>query len=219
MTRSLFSIGAGRRCNRPMGEVPLPRRYGFRDRPPVPRPVARTARRDLERTAAGVSPPSPLVTVLTPVHDAEDHPAECIASVVNQTYEHWTCVIVDNCSTDRTPEIVRSFAERHPRHVGDGAYTKVVDCLRIMVELAESEPRVGLVGAYRVDRERIDQVGVPKGQSVSRETRFSGKSLRGGPYVTALRRCCVPITSRPEAPPLVRSVVRPRPTPKPPTER
>src|SRR5262249_8804498 len=149
----------------------------------------------LERTAVGVSPPPPIVTVLTPAHNAEDHLAECIDSVVNQTYEHWTYVIVDNCSTDRTQEIVRSFTERDPRisyvrydefvdvvssysrtleHVGDSSYTKVVgaddliypDCLRLMVELAESEPRVGLVGAYRVDGDKIDLVGVPKGQSV-----------------------------------------------------
>lgn len=160
-----------------------------------------------------VSSTSPLVTVLTPVHNAEEHLAECIESVIDQTYEHWKYVIVDNCSSDTTPDIVRSFAERDSRiayvryeefvdvvasysrtfeHVGDGAYTKVVgaddllyrECLQRMVDVAEAEPRVGLIGAYRVDGDRIDLVGVPEGTSVVPGSEILRQSLSGGPYVT-----------------------------------
>src|SRR5262245_41370760 len=98
-----------------MGEVRLPRRYWFRDRRPGLGPVAQPARLLLERVAVGVSSTSPRVTVLTPVHNAEAHLAECIDSVISQTYENWTYAIVDNCSSDRTPDIVRPFAERDPR--------------------------------------------------------------------------------------------------------
>jgi glycosyltransferase involved in cell wall biosynthesis len=71
---------------------------------------------------------APLVTVLTPVHNGEPHLAECIESVIRQTYDNWEYVIVDNCSTDRTPEIVQRFAQadsriRYERH---GEFVDVV---------------------------------------------------------------------------------------------
>lgn len=58
---------------------------------------------------------SPLVTVVTPVFNGERHLAECLESVVAQTYPHWEYLVLDNASTDRTPEIVREFAGRDDR--------------------------------------------------------------------------------------------------------
>ncbi|HZR91921.1 MAG TPA: glycosyltransferase family A protein [Gaiellaceae bacterium] len=59
--------------------------------------------------------PSSLVTVVTPVHNGAAHLAECVESVLAQTYDNWQHVIVDNCSSDRTPEIARSYARRDER--------------------------------------------------------------------------------------------------------
>ena len=42
----------------------------------------------------------PLVSVITPVYNGEKHLAECVESVLAQTYQHWKYVIVDNCSSD-----------------------------------------------------------------------------------------------------------------------
>ncbi len=57
----------------------------------------------------------PLVSVVTPVLNGERYLAECIESVRRQTYENWVYVIVDNCSTDRSLEIARSFARLDSR--------------------------------------------------------------------------------------------------------
>ncbi len=56
-----------------------------------------------------------LVTVIVPVYNGERHLAQSLTSVVDQTYTRWECVVVDDGSTDSTPAIARSFAERDER--------------------------------------------------------------------------------------------------------
>lgn len=125
---------------------------------------------------------NPLVSVVTPVYNGEKFLAECIESVLAQTYERWEYVILDNRSTDRTGEIARAYAERDSRiqvHTNDdfldiiqnwnaalrlispdSTYCKVIHaddllmpaCLSRMVELAEAHPSVGLVSSYIATR-------------------------------------------------------------------
>lgn len=120
----------------------------------------------------------PLVWVVTPVYNGERYLARCIESVLAQTYDTWTYLIVDNQSTDGTPEIARSYANEHLRITtmrneeflpimsnwnralnalsSDAKYCKVVHaddelfphCLERMVSVAERFPRVGLVTSY-----------------------------------------------------------------------
>ena len=44
----------------------------------------------------------PLVSVVTPVYNGDKYLADCVESVLKQTYQNWEYVIVNNCSTDRT---------------------------------------------------------------------------------------------------------------------
>ena len=57
----------------------------------------------------------PVVSVITPVYNGEEYLAECIESVLAQTYQNWDYTIVNNCSTDRTLEIAQAFASRDRR--------------------------------------------------------------------------------------------------------
>lgn len=55
------------------------------------------------------------VTVITPAYNAEKYIAETIESVQKQTFSDWEMIIVDDCSTDNTVNIAKSYAENDPR--------------------------------------------------------------------------------------------------------
>jgi glycosyltransferase involved in cell wall biosynthesis len=119
------------------------------------------------------------VSVATPVYNGERYLAECIESVLSQSFEDFEYVIVDNCSTDRTRRIAEQYAgdgrvriyhndtllpvianyNRAARLIDPHShYLKYVaaddlllpDCLRRMVELAEAHPSVDVVASYKI---------------------------------------------------------------------
>ena len=133
----------------------------------------------------------PLVSVITPVYNGEAYLANCIESVLSQTYTNWEYVIVNNCSTDRTPEIADDYARTDARirlhHNTDfldlmpnwnhalrqmnqqSHYCKVVHaddglfprCLELMVDVAKANPSVGIVGAYNLQNSQVGLDGLP----------------------------------------------------------
>jgi len=155
----------------------------------------------------------PLVSVLTPVYNGEKYLAECIESVLAQTYQNWEYCIVNNCSTDRTLEIAQRYAEKDKRirihnnveFVGcdpngniafrqispESKYCKVVhaddwifpECITKMVELAEANPRVAIVGSYGLRNVRVCWDGLPHTSSVISGRDICRITLLGGPYV------------------------------------
>ncbi|HEY9862115.1 MAG TPA: glycosyltransferase family A protein, partial [Candidatus Obscuribacterales bacterium] len=54
---------------------------------------------------------APLVSVIIPAYNAERFIARTLESVLNQTYQNIEVLVVDDGSSDRTPEIVHHFAE------------------------------------------------------------------------------------------------------------
>ncbi|WP_308636710.1 glycosyltransferase family 2 protein [Paenibacillus silvisoli] len=56
-----------------------------------------------------------LISIITPTYNCGKFIAETIESVIDQTYVNWEMIIVDDCSTDNTKEIVESYALRDNR--------------------------------------------------------------------------------------------------------
>ncbi len=56
-----------------------------------------------------------LVSIVLPVYNGDDYVEASIKSVLSQTYKNFELIIVDDGSTDRTPEIVDSCAEKDHR--------------------------------------------------------------------------------------------------------
>ena len=50
-----------------------------------------------------------LVSIIMPSYNTANYIGESINSVINQTYKNWELIIVDDCSTDNTDEIVNKF--------------------------------------------------------------------------------------------------------------
>ena len=122
--------------------------------------------------------PQPHVSIVIPLYNNREHLAECLESILAQTYQDWDCTVVNNCSTDGSAEIAHDYAAKHARirvydnphflpaianHnaslrliAPDSKYCKVVfaddwiypECLQRMVSVAERNPTVGIVGAY-----------------------------------------------------------------------
>src|SRR5580692_3062565 len=57
----------------------------------------------------------PLISVLMTSYNREKYIAESIKSVLASTYGDFELIIVDDCSTDRTVDIARSFANQDER--------------------------------------------------------------------------------------------------------
>lgn len=57
----------------------------------------------------------PLVSVITPSYNAENYIRDTIESVRKQTYHDWELVIADDCSTDRSREIIEEYVKKDDR--------------------------------------------------------------------------------------------------------
>jgi glycosyltransferase involved in cell wall biosynthesis len=177
----------------------------------------------------------PLVSVVTPVYNGEPYLRECIESVRSQTYQNWEYIVLNNCSTDRTLDIAEHYRRQDGRiRVHSNArllpiianhnkafslisasskYCKVVsaddwlypECLARMVELAEANPSVGIVGSYQLsgggERWYVRNHGLPysatvvSGREICRAQLLGRLSVFGDPTSSLYRADLVRSTS------------------------
>lgn len=59
----------------------------------------------------------PALSVIVPVYNVETYLSECLESLVGQTLQEMELIVVDDGSTDSSPEILAAYAARDPRFV------------------------------------------------------------------------------------------------------
>ena len=57
----------------------------------------------------------PLVSIIMPVYNTEKYLDKSIGSVIQQIYENWELIVVDDGSTDNSISIIQSFAQKDQR--------------------------------------------------------------------------------------------------------
>lgn len=161
-----------------------------------------------------MSSPQSLVSIVTPVYNGDNYLADCIESVLAQTYPDFEYLIVNNCSTDRSEEIAEVYLKKDSRisiHNNkeflslaqnwnhalqliplESKYCKIVhaddclfpECVERMVQLAEGNPSVGVVGSYILEGVRVKCDGLPYPSTVVSGREICRLSLLGQiPYV------------------------------------
>ena len=55
---------------------------------------------------------SNLVSVIIPVYNSEIYLEECLDSIISQTYQNIEIIVVDDGSTDSSPEILKKYSDK-----------------------------------------------------------------------------------------------------------
>ena len=61
--------------------------------------------------------PNPQISIIVPTYNRADFLPKAIQSILNQTYQDWEAIIVDDGSTDKTEEIVKDYNESRIRYI------------------------------------------------------------------------------------------------------
>lgn len=136
------------------------------------------------------------VSVCTPVYNGGKFLARCIDGVLGQTFKNFEYVIVDNASTDDTPDIIERYRklDSRIRVIKNEKTVPVIDnfnmcwkniqsdtewikyaladdylfphCIEDMLKLGLLDEQVGLVSAYRIYDARLASQGLPREQNI-----------------------------------------------------
>ncbi len=93
----------------------------------------------------------PRVSILMPVHNAEAYLDQAMGSILEQTYDDWELIAVDDGSIDRSRHILEDYARRAAAEHGDAQPIRVI-----------SRPNTGIAGALN------DGLAVARGQFIAR---------------------------------------------------
>lgn len=84
----------------------------------------------------------PLISIIIPVYNRQELVKETLDSVLDQTYQNWECIVVDDGSTDDTWKVLESYAKKNTRikiHKRHRAPKGAPTCRNIGIDNSTSE--------------------------------------------------------------------------------
>ena len=81
----------------------------------------------------------PLVSLIIPTYDRAQFLRDTLESAVNQTYEHLDIVVMDDASSDETPEVVQSVEDERIRYIRQSSNRGPNENWRAGMEAARGE--------------------------------------------------------------------------------
>jgi glycosyltransferase involved in cell wall biosynthesis len=129
------------------------------------------------RTLDPQRPGKPLVSVILPVYNAEEHLAEAIESVLRQTHADFELLIINDGSTDGSLEIIELYAREDPR-------IRVIDRANRGLIATLNEGITEARGEY-IARMDADDISMPErfARQVDWLTRNAGCVLVGASFI------------------------------------
>jgi len=58
---------------------------------------------------------NPLVSIIVPIYNSESLLPSCLDSIISQTYQNLEIILIDDGSTDHSPQIIKKYAKNDPR--------------------------------------------------------------------------------------------------------
>lgn len=81
----------------------------------------------------------PLVSVIINCHNGEKYLSKCIKSVLNQTYKNWEIVFWDNCSSDNSKKILRSFKDKRIKYFKNNFFTSLYAARNLAIKKTKGD--------------------------------------------------------------------------------
>ncbi|NJO03533.1 MAG: glycosyltransferase, partial [Bacteroidia bacterium] len=86
-----------------------------------------------------IYPPPPQVSVIMPVYNARKYLKESIESILNQTFIDFEFIIIEDGSTDNSPEIIRRYTDARIRLISNAKNQGIVRSLNQGLRLAQGK--------------------------------------------------------------------------------
>lgn len=92
-----------------------------------------------------------------PVYNCERYISEAMDSVLNQTYSHFELLVIDDCSTDKTLEIIESYTDCRIVVVRNKRNCGIISCLNESLKIARGSFIARMDGDDVCERSRLEK--------------------------------------------------------------